>query len=421
MTNKNEQRKVPELRFPEFSGEWEENKLSDSIQLLKSGLSRQLSNEDIGYPVIRANNLQNGKLDLTDLKFWFKDDPQGANTENYFVEKNDILINFINSESKMGTSCIINEPLYRKMIYTTNILRYVTKKGFHPYFHYTYTFTSNYKKWIKIITKPAVNQASFTTVDFKNIPYLVPSFNEQQKIGEFFSKLDRQIELEEKKLALLEEQKKGYMQKIFSQELRFKDENGEEYPEWRKEKLINISEVTSCTRVKESEWTSSGIPFYRARDIVKIINGEEVSPIYISYETYKNKIKKNGEVKEGDLIITGVGSIGVPFLMPRDKKIYFKDGNTIWIKKNKINSDYLYYYFLIDSTQKYIKNTSGKGTVGTFTIENAKNTPIIFPNKSEQLKIVSMLDSIITNFNSQKSKVELLKKRKKALINRLLI
>jgi len=121
MTNKNEQRKVPELRFPEFSGEWEENKLSDSIQLLKSGLSRQLSNEDIGYPVIRANNLQNGKLDLTDLKFWFKDDPQGANTENYFVEKNDILINFINSESKMGTSCIINEPLYRKMIYTTNI------------------------------------------------------------------------------------------------------------------------------------------------------------------------------------------------------------------------------------------------------------------------------------------------------------
>lgn len=68
----------------------------------------------------------------------------------------------------------------------------------------------------------------------------LPHKNEQQKIGEFFSKLDRQIELEEKKLALLEEQKKGYMQKIFSQELRFKDENGEEYPEWEENKVEDI-------------------------------------------------------------------------------------------------------------------------------------------------------------------------------------
>ncbi|WGZ23173.1 restriction endonuclease subunit S, partial [Staphylococcus aureus] len=55
---------------------------------------------------------------------------------------------------------------------------------------------------------------------------------EQKKIGDFFSKLDRQIELEEQKLELLQQQKKGYMQKIFSQELRFKDENGNDYPEW---------------------------------------------------------------------------------------------------------------------------------------------------------------------------------------------
>ncbi len=59
-----------------------------------------------------------------------------------------------------------------------------------------------------------------------------PSIKEQQKIGDLFSKLDRQIELEEQKLELLKQQKKGYMQKIFSQELRFKDENGNDYPDW---------------------------------------------------------------------------------------------------------------------------------------------------------------------------------------------
>ncbi|MEJ7319350.1 restriction endonuclease subunit S, partial [Staphylococcus epidermidis] len=64
--------------------------------------------------------------------------------------------------------------------------------------------------------------------------------SEQQKIGDFFSKLDQQIELEEKKLELLEQQKRGYMQKIFSQELRFKDENGNAYPEWEVMKLKDI-------------------------------------------------------------------------------------------------------------------------------------------------------------------------------------
>ena len=67
-----------------------------------------------------------------------------------------------------------------------------------------------------------------------------PTFNEQEKIGYFFSKLDHQIELEEKKLELLEQQKKGYMQKIFSQQLRFKDENGNDYPNWAVVKLKDI-------------------------------------------------------------------------------------------------------------------------------------------------------------------------------------
>ncbi|WP_258026713.1 restriction endonuclease subunit S, partial [Staphylococcus aureus] len=71
-------------------------------------------------------------------------------------------------------------------------------------------------------------------INFKeiaNLKIFIPTiFEEQQKIGKFFSKLDRQIELEEQKLELLQQQKKAYMQKIFSQELRFKDENGNDYP-----------------------------------------------------------------------------------------------------------------------------------------------------------------------------------------------
>ncbi|MEC5417232.1 restriction endonuclease subunit S, partial [Staphylococcus hominis] len=72
----------------------------------------------------------------------------------------------------------------------------------------------------------------------------LPLYEEQEKIGTFFSKLDHQIELEEEKLELLEQQKRGYMQKIFSQELRFKDENGNAYPKWKEIKLKEILEVS---------------------------------------------------------------------------------------------------------------------------------------------------------------------------------
>lgn len=75
-----------------------------------------------------------------------------------------------------------------------------------------------------------------------NMVFIFPeNINEQRKIGDFFSKLDQQIELEEKKLELLEQQKRGYMQKIFSQQLRFKDENGNDYPEWKKKKLDDVA------------------------------------------------------------------------------------------------------------------------------------------------------------------------------------
>ena len=85
--------------------------------------------------------------------------------------------------------------------------------------------------------------------DIKKLKIKFPIKNsEQRKIGDFFSKLDRHIELEEKKLELLEQQKKGYMQKIFSQELRFKDDKGNDYPNWENEKLGDlINEVNERT------------------------------------------------------------------------------------------------------------------------------------------------------------------------------
>ena len=207
---------VPEIRLDGFEGEWRIIKLGDVLSELKSGLSRELSNDDIGLPVIRANNISDGILNLDrDIKYWFKEDPKGANTANYFVKENDILVNFINSEAKMGTAAIVLREPDRETIYTTNILKLTVKEDYYPYFIYLMTFVQSYQNYIKSITKPAVNQASFTTVDFKKYDFLCPAFREQQAIGSYFSNLDQLITSYQEKITQLETLKKKLLQDMF--------------------------------------------------------------------------------------------------------------------------------------------------------------------------------------------------------------
>jgi type I restriction enzyme S subunit len=223
---------IPKLRFQEFQGEWEKKKLGDIVSLMQSGLSRKLEEKDIGVPVLRSNNLLNNKLDLSDISYWFKVDDKGANIDNYLLKKGDLLVNFINSLKQIGKTAIYNGELKRDSIFTTNIMRLRFYNSINPGYIHNYFQTKKYKDYIKSITKPAVNQASFTTVDFKRLNLTIPSLSEQEKIVSFLSKVDEKIEKIEKKQLLWNIFKKVIMKKLFVQELRFKDVNHEYYPNW---------------------------------------------------------------------------------------------------------------------------------------------------------------------------------------------
>ena len=207
---------IPEIRFKGFTDAWEQRKLGDCIDDLKSGLSRMLSEEDIGLPVVRANNIEDDKLDLkNEIKYWYKEDPQGADTNNYLIHKNDILINFINSESKMGTAAIVETEPNRSTIYTTNILRMRVNEKCNNYFFLSQTHTKSYIDFIKGISKIAVNQASFTTVDFKNYSIYLPIIDEQNKIGKIFKEIDNLITLHQRKYETLKNIKQSLLEKMF--------------------------------------------------------------------------------------------------------------------------------------------------------------------------------------------------------------
>ena len=128
--------------------------------------------------------------------------------------------------------------------------------------------------------------------------------------------------------------------------------------------------------------------------------------LHISENLYKKLIASSGAIRPGDLLVTGVGSIGVPYLVKKDDKFYFKDGNIIWFKnRGEICPEYLLHAFRSDHIQKQIIEMACVGTVGSYTITNGKRTLIALPPLDEQRRIVRILDSIDGTINGLKSQL----------------
>ena len=160
-------------------------------------------------------------------------------------------------------------------------------------------------------------------------------------------------------------------------------------------------DVTSVRRVHQEDWTDEGVRFLRARDLVAFARNEPIDdPLFISEEMYQEYSALSGKVSVGDLLVTGVGTIGVPWLVTSENPIYFKDGNIIWFKNaGEIDGEFFFHSFIAGAIQSYINEAAGIGTVGTYTIETGKKTPIWLPAKQEQRCVAAFmtcLDNLIT-------------------------
>ena len=184
---------------------------------------------------------------------------------------------------------------------------------------------------------------------------------------------------------------------------------------WEQRKLGEVMNVTSVKRIHQSDWTDYGIRFLRARDIVSAYKNEEPDDyLYISKEKYDEYSSISGKVSIGDMLVTGVGTIGVPYLVENSEPLYFKDGNIIWFQnEDKVFGKFLFYSFAGKSIQDFITESAGIGTVGTYTIESGKKTPISLPNKEEQERIglfFANLDHLITLHQRKYEKLHNIKK-----------
>src|SRR5699024_5368275 len=272
---------VPELRFPEFSGEWREHTWKDIGEYKKSysfsrahegeGLYRHIHYGDIHSKlpsIIKSSEILPRISTSDDLETVLQGDILIADaSEDYKDLGKTVLVKTQESEIVSGLHTIRFRPINN---IDSTFLLYFTK-------------SISYRKFITKMGT-GVSVLGLSKTNLAKLKINLPEIEEQKKIGKFFRKIDRLIELEEKKLELLEEQKKGYMQKIFSQELRFKDEDGNDYPEWEEKKLVNISKIQNGYAFKSSKFKEKGNRIIRISDIQNnmITNGTAFYPLEIN-------------------------------------------------------------------------------------------------------------------------------------------
>ena len=261
----------------------------------------------------------------------------------------------------------------------------------------------------------------------KSVPCAIPrDEGEQQKIADCLTSLYEVIAAQGRKVEALKAHKRGLMQQLFPREgetrprLRFPEFR--DAAEWITRPLGELMVIGSSRRVHESDWTTAGVPFYRAREIVAIGKGEPINPLFISEALYAEFSGFTGEIEEGQLLVTGVGSIGIPYLVKSDDRFYFKDGNIIWLKNSQadLSGGFLFRLFEAEYVKSQIATMAGIGTVGTYTIENAKRTLAVFPvDKCEQQRIADCLSSLDTQITAESNRLAALKIHKQGLMQQL--
>jgi restriction endonuclease S subunit len=382
-----EKKLVPKLRFAEFDGVWKVKQIANILTIGSGKDYKHLSSGNI--PVY--------------------------GTGGFMTAVNEFI--FDGESVCIGRKGTIDKPMFlNEKFWTVDTLFYTHSfSGVTPKF--VYSLFQNII-WYKYNEASGVPSLSKNTIG--KIEVTIPQLPEQQKITSFLTEVDTKLSQLTKKKALLENYKKGVMQQIFSQQLRFKDGNGNDYGDWEEKKLGEICIMTSSKRVYLSDYVYEGVPFYRGKEISDLKNNKIPADIlYISEERYQDYKSKYGVPKIDDILITAVGTLGNVLRIANDEKFYFKDGNLIWLKDVKVYSSFLE-ILLQFNTFKLLVTAIGSSQKALTMVELRKLI-FLFPSNLEQIKIANFLSELDSKIEVLSTSIENTQTFKKGLLQQLFV
>lgn len=372
--------KVPALRFPEFGGEWKEDKLLNNVSLI----SGQHLNPDDYNKETQGIPYFSGPSDFIDdllsVKKWA--------IEGKKAYKGDILITV--KGSGVGAMVILQLP----QVVIGRQLMAIRENNSNNIFIYQYLLTK--QEYLQSLGMgnmiPGISRE-----DILNTKLSFPSLSEQQKIASFLTAVDAKIELLTKKKTLLEQYKKGVMQQIFSKQIRFKDDNGEDYPDWEVKHLGQIARITTGSSNREDSNLDGEFTFFdRSQDIRS-----------------SNRYLFDAEV----IIVPGEGQEFTPK--------YFKGKFDLHQRTYAImdfdNIDGKFLFYSIFFNSNHLLSHAVGSTVKSLRLPMFKIMPISLPTIPEQQKIANLLIALDQRIDAINKSLELVKTYKKGLLQQLFV
>ncbi|WP_371256702.1 restriction endonuclease subunit S [Staphylococcus aureus] len=380
---------VPELRFPGFEGEYSLDIFGNLATNKSDKFNPQNENAsiDIELDCIEQNT---GRLIKIYNSKEFSSQKNKFNPQNVLYGK---LRPYLNKYYFTKKSGVCSSEIW--------VLKSTKEDKLLNLFLYYFIQTKRYSDVASKSAGSKMPRADWGLIE--NIRVYFPELCEQQKIGEFFSKLDRQIELEEQKLELLQQQKKGYMQKIFSQELRFKDENGNDYPDWEEKMIKDVYEITRGLVLSK-------------KLISKKTNDVNKYPVYSSQTTNNGLMGYYSNYLYKDSITWTTDGANAGSVSYRSGKFYCTNVCGVLINE-KGNSNLCMSEMLNRIAFKHVSKVGNPKLMNNVMAMVKLNFPCI----EEQLKIARFIEAVEKNIINQERKIDLLKQVKNGLLQKMFI
>ena len=411
---------VPKLRFGEFSGDWEEKKLGDICIKVGSGKTPRGGNSQYaknGILFIRSQNVHNGKLILSDIAYIT--DVTNREMKNSIVLNNDILLNI--TGASIGRSCVV--PIG---VPNANVNQHVCiirlNDLSNSVFILNQIISDRIQRQIESF-QAGGNREGLNFQQIKSMKIGYATLPEQEKIADFLSTFDEKIENQQGIVNSLENQKKGFMQKIFSKELRFKDENGGEFGDWVEMEIIDVS--LSGIRNGAFNNPKNVGKGYSLINVVNLYSEPYIDDTQLELLDVTEVEYNKNSVKFGDIFFTrsslkleGIAHCNI-YLGDRED-IIFECHIMKLTPNNKIAIPlFLKYCFTSQILRQQFMFRAKTTTMTTISQEDIAHIKFLIPTLPEQQKIANFLSTLDEKIDVEKQILDKLKLAKKGLLQQM--
>lgn len=421
--------KTPKLRFKDKNGnaypEWSSKQFDEVFEILQNNT---FSRKELNYSNKSVKNIHYGDILINypvNLNCQTCEIPninQDINLSKYksssYLQNGDVIFADTAEDETVGKVCELYN-VQEKMLSGLHTIPCRPKFNFaSKYLGYFLNSNLYHNQLLPLITGIKVSSVSKSSIKTTEIYY--PCLEEQEKITGFLSKVDELINECESEVKDLEEQKKGLMQKIFSQQIRFKDSNNNPYSDWKEKKLGDVSDIQrgGSPRPIENYLTDdiNGINWIKIGDVSKDSNVINAT---------KEKIKPEGKnksrfVTKGDLLLSNSMSFGRPYILNVDGCIH--DG---WLVirnyKKAFNTNFLCYILDSDLAKSQYKKLAAGGVVINLNKELVASTKFFVPCLEEQEKIAKVLSKMDELIEEKKALLSNWQQFKKGLLQQMFV